>query len=474
MLRSAPRKVRVEGDVGVEDEFLGEILGELNHWGELVAQSGEEEAVEGYLAVCHKAANFLRDKDEGYFLAWMNAGVVEKVCAFIERPVNDRVRVGSLEMLGGLLACPTSAVTQFLLNDKELPECLVELLKVDDKQVVQLVLRCIGMMSKDFVELGIRCFSVFHIERDALEKLMSSCRRGGRTEETLMMACRYMCESQKFGQIAVDLLNYIISTYDACMHPELLFPLLVHFLRRYPNVVCEYTDFKEFMTVRLPDFLAPREVTRVKKGKKVVIPLDRKQADAVATMAIKTFFCYCKAFPCEVGAMCQMIPIDNLLMQIDLSRNSKFLARAIELLTLRLKQENSEWVCKSLFDHCVAQKLSRYFELGRFRLKKATMLLATAILKRVSDPESIQLLVSPDFVAYCCDFLQEDNPEGSLLTIKFLSLVCDRVVGGNVEGLQHALEEANIRTTLESFSSLDPMLSSAAHVLFLSLDKLFC
>ena len=464
----------MEGDVGVEDEFLGEILGELNHWGEMVAQSGEEEAVEGYLGVCHKAANFLRDKDEGYFLVWLHAGVVEKVCAFIERPVNERVLVGSLELLGGLLACPTSAVTQFLVNDKQLAPCLVELLKLDDKQVVELVLRCIGMMSKDFVDLGIRCFSVFDIGQDVLEKLMRACRRGGRTEETLMMACRYMCESQKFGQRAVELLNYLMSTYDAGMHPELLFPLLVHFLRLYPNMICEYTDFKEFMSVSLPDFIAPREVTRVKKGKKVVIPLDTKQADAVAVMAIKTFFCYCKAFPGEVGTMCQMIPVDNLLMQMEVSRNSKFLTRAIELLTLRLKQENSEWVCRSMFDHCVAQKLSRYFELGNFRLKEATMRLAVAILKRVSDPESIQLLVSPDFVANCCDFLQDDNQEGSLLAIKFLSLVCDRIVLGDVEELQHVLEEADVRHTLESFGSLDPMLSSAAHVLFLSLDKLFC
>ena len=227
-------------------------------------------------------------------------------------------------------------------------------------------------------------------------------------------------------------------------------------------MVVEYPFFKTFVTVQIHNFIAPSR------------SLDIKQADSVAIMAIKTFQCYCNAFPDETDSMCRMIPIDDLLEQIQNSFNAKFLSRAMQILTLRLKQENSEWVHKLLFDRHIVQELPKFMEFGSFRLKKSTISLATTLLEHTLGSENAVLLASPDFVSCCCDFLFDDSQDIALLAINFLSLACQRVMRGDVQALQSVFEEADVKSRLESFASTDDHLSAAAHVLYLSLEKLFC
>ena len=440
------------------DEAIPDVLAGLNG----ISESLDPAYVEQYLSLCHRMSRFLRGKDEAWFSSCLSTGIVERVGILIISPPSEEVLVGSLELLSGLLACPTPIITSFLLKNHEFISALVNVLNSENVRAVRFTLRSVAMIAKDCSELGIRCFNFFKITDDLMRTLIDRSKMTVELQPALMLACRYMCESQRCGDVAMSLLEYLISVYDPSMHPALLFPLVIQMLKRYPRMVVEYPFFKTFVTVQIHNFIAPSR------------SLDIKQADSVAIMAIKTFQCYCNAFPDETDSMCRMIPIDDLLEQIQNSFNAKFLSRAMQILTLRLKQENSEWVHKLLFDRHIVQELPKFMEFGSFRLKKSTIALATTLLEHTLGSENAILLANPDFVSCCCDFLFDDSQDIALLAINFLSLACQRVMRGDVQALQSVFEEADVKSRLESFASTDDHLSAAAHVLYLSLEKLFC
>jgi hypothetical protein len=411
------------------------------------------EAVDLFSVSAHKMTILLQKQGEPVFSALMRSQFADLAADLIISPPSPAVLLSALELLYSFLFCPSPIVTRFMLEKENLFPALSAVLASDDLEAVYFTLKIVQLNAYDFIEMKIRFLSVYDFPFDRIRSIFAAAPRGSPIQRALLLACRFICDSERFGRYCLEIAIWLTAVFEEDTDPAVLFPVLRNLVKNYADIVRETPPLLDFLLTRMGDFV-------------------RAGAVRSSHFALK-LYCQCiKSLPDLAVELEKQVSIEDLVSLLE-SGSQKLAARILEFLALRCADGNSDWVFSLLFDARIDEMLRTGLLEGSYRLKRAVLEFSRLVLQYSVEPERVALLVNPDFLSECIDFLGNDMPRLHPSILRFLEIVPRKTRQGDVEGLLSLIHETGLVATLEEMALADEELAPLARAVLIELHQLF-
>jgi hypothetical protein len=413
----------------------------------------DPEAVDIFSVAARKMSTLLQRQEESVFHALLQSPFVELAANLIISPPSPAVLLSALELLYAFLFCPSPLITRFMLEKANLFPSLSAILGFDDLDAVYFALKIVQLNAYDLFELKIRFSSVYHFPFDRILAISESAPRGSRLRSALLVACRFICDSERFGRYCLDIATWLTTVCDSDTEPAVLLPVLRNLVKSYADIVRDTAPLMDFLQTRLGDFV-------------------RAGAVRSSYFALK-LYCQCmESFPDIAIELAKQVSIEDLVLLLD-SGDQKLVARILEFLALRCADGDSDWVFAVLFDAHIDEKLRGGLLEGPYRVKRAVLEFSRLVLQHAIEPERVAAFVNPDFLSECALFLGDDMPKLHPPILRFLEFVPRKTREGDIEGLAALIHETGLAMALESLALTDEEVAPLARAVLIEFRQLF-
>jgi hypothetical protein len=430
-----------------------------------------EDSTEAFSITAHQVFNFLCNQAEPVFLEFMP--IFNLVAESILDPPDPSVLLSSLELLSGLLLCPTPIITQSILGRPDLLCRLSALLEDDDPESLHFSLKIAELIACDLPDLHIRFSKVCSFPVERIAAIFPGAEHP--LQASLLFACRFIADSERYGGYLLDIARFLASVYDPSFDPYCFFPVLIYLVTKYASAVRDTPDLMDFIMTRLCEFCCPSH-----------FDFDFTRIEAVSGLALALHSRATAAFSDLAADILKQMGIDDLVWIttrcLTATRDDgcggwgpvreRLVARIFKFFGRRCKVPGSDWVFSVLFDARLDAVLVAFFELGSFRLKRAVLRLARLVLETTAEREKVKMLISADFIAACCDLLESECQGMTKEVLKFLGVVARGAGQEAMEFLPDVVWEVGLLERLEELSLHDTDLGPRAIRLILDFQEL--
>jgi hypothetical protein len=339
--------------------------------------------------------------------------------------------------------------------------------------VLHFALKAAELIACDLPELRIRFSKVCAFPVERMAAMFADADHT--LQATLLFACRFIADSERYGGYLLDIARFLASVYDPSFDPHCFFPVLMYLVKKYPSTVRDTPDLMDFIMTRLCEFCCPSR-----------FDFDFARTEAMAGLALALHSKAVARFSERAVDILKPMGVDDLVWIatrcLRATRDDgghgwgpareRLVARIFKFFGRRCELPGSDWVFSVLFDARLDAVLVAFFELGSFRLKRAVLRLARLVLETTAEREKVEMLIGRDFLAACCDLLESESQGMTKAVLKFLAVAVTAAGQEAVEFLPDVVWDAGLFERLEELSLNDAGLGRRACELSLRLHEL--